>query len=355
VSPYGAPILFVKKKDGSQRMVIDYRGLNKITVKNKYPLPRIDELFDQIAGATIFSRLDLMSGYHQLLIDPQDTHKTAFRTRYGLYEFKVLPFGLTNAPATFMRLMNDVFRPLLDVCVLVYLDDILVYSKTKAEHEEHVAAVLQLLRDNKLFAKLAKCEFFRLSLGFLGHILSREGIRPDPAKIQAIQDWPVPKNTTDVRSFHGLASYYRKFIRGFSAIAAPLTALTGSRSAFAWSAATQSAFEALKLALTTPPVLQPFRDTTDPLRVTTDASDLAVGAELAQLVNDAWHPVAFESRKLTPAECNYPVHERELLAVVNALRVWRHYLKGRRFTVAGRWRVRLPRPSGGVRGARWCR
>lgn len=333
VSPYGAPILFVKKKDGSRRMVIDYRGLNKITIKNKYPLPRIDEMFDQIAGATIFSRLDLMSGYHQLLITPSDTHKTAFRTRYGHYEFKVLPFGLTNAPATFMRLMNDIFRSLLDVCVLVYLDDILIYSATSAEHVEHVTRVLQLLRENRLFAKMSKCEFFKTSLGFLGHIISGAGIRPDPAKIQAIQDWPVPTNTTEVRSFHGLASYYRKFIRGFSAIAAPLTALTGSRSAFAWSPAAQDAFEALKLALTSPPVLQPFRDTSDPLRVTTDASDVAVGAELSQFVDGAWHPVAFESRKLTPAECNYPVHERELLAVVNALRVWRHYLEGRRFSV----------------------
>ena len=333
VSPYGAPILFVKKKDGSRRMVIDYRGLNAITVKNKYPLPRIDELLDQLAGAKFFSKLDLMSGYHQIRIQPSDTHKTAFRTRYGHYEFKVLPFGLTNAPATFMRLMNDIFRPLLDKCFLVFLDDILVFSKTAEEHLSHVQKVLSILRENQLYAKLSKCEFNLPSVDFLGHVVGADGIKPDPKKIKAVKAWPTPKSTTHVRSFHGLASYYRRFIKGFSQIAAPLTALTGSKSKFEWTPEAQRSFETLKQALVSPPVLQPFRDTTDPLRVTTDASDDAVGAELAQQIDGAWHPIAFESRKLSPAEKKYPTHERELLAIINALKTWRHYLEGRPFTV----------------------
>jgi hypothetical protein len=335
VSPYGAPILFVKKKDGSRRMVIDYRLLNKITVKNKYPLPRIDELLDQLTGARYFTKLDLMSGYHQMRVNAADTHKTAFRTRYGHYEFKVLPFGLTNAPPTFMRLMNDVFRPLLDKCVLVFLDDILIFSRSKEEHEQHVREVLALLRKHKLYAKRSKCTFFTQSVDFLGFVVTSEGIKPDPRKIQAIQDWPTPKSTTDVRAFHGLASYYRKFIKGFSNIAAPLTALTGSLSKFQWTPEADSSFHALKQALTLPPVLQPFNDAPGVLtRVTTDASGRAVGAELAQSTDGkVWHPVAFESRKLTPAEQRYPTHEQELLAIVDAFKRWRHYLEGRQFEV----------------------
>lgn len=333
VSPYGAPILFVKKKDGSRRMVIDYRLLNKITVKNKYPLPRIDELLDQLAGAKVFTKLDLMSGYHQIRVKASDVPKTAFRTRYGHYEFRVLPFGLTNAPATFMRLMHDVFRPLLDICVLVFLDDILIYSKNPDEHLVHLRKVLTLLRENKLYAKLSKRAFSLDSVDFLGHVISAEGIKVDPRKIDSILKWPTPGNTTDVRRFHGLASYYRRFVHQFANTAAPLTTLTGSKSRFVWTPPAQVSFGALKQALTTPPVLQPFRDTSAPVKVTTDASDVAVGAELAQMVDDKWHPVAFESRKLTPAEQNYPTHERELLAIINALKVWRHYLQGRKFTV----------------------
>lgn len=333
-SPFGAPILFVKKKDGSRRMVIDYRGLNNITVKNKYPLPRIDELMDQLGGAKVFSKLDLTSGYHQIRIKPRDVHKTAFRTRYGHYEFRVLPFGLTNAPATFMRLMNDVFRPLLDKCVIVYLDDILVYSRTPEEHVHHLRQVLGLLRQHKLFAKLSKCAFYLPEVNFLGHIVGEDGIKTDPCKIKAIAEWKTPTNVHEVRSFHGLASYYRKFIKDFSTIAAPLTALTGSRSKFQWSFEAQASFETLKRVLVSADVLKPFQDDAKvPTRVTTDASDVAVGAELAQEYNGTYHPVAFESRKLLPAERNYPTHERELLAIIHALKTWRHYLEGRKFIV----------------------
>jgi hypothetical protein len=216
VSPYGAPILFVRKKDGSLRMCVDYRALNKITIKNKYPLPRIDELLDRLHGAKFFSKLDLMSGYHQVRIKDQDVFKTAFRTRYGHYEFRVLPFGLTNAPATFMRLMNDIFRPLLDKYVIIYLDDILIYSKTKEEHESHLKTVLDILRRHQLYAKLSKCDLFKTSVEFLGHVLSSDGIRPDPRKVDAVSSWPKPTSITELRSFLGLANFYRKFMKDYA-------------------------------------------------------------------------------------------------------------------------------------------
>ena len=224
-SPFGAPVLFVKKKDGSLRMCIDYRGLNMLTVKNRYPLPRCDELFDRIRGAKYFSKLDLRSGYHQVRIHPDDIPKTAFRTRYGHFEFLVLPFGLTNAPATFMHMMNSIFRPYLDKFVIVFLDDILIYSRSLAEHRRHVRQALDLLRENRLYANAKKCSFFKESLSFLGHVVSAEGISMEKDKVKAIQDWPPPVNVSGVRSFLGLAGYYRKFVRNFSKIASPLSEL----------------------------------------------------------------------------------------------------------------------------------
>ncbi|CAA7037686.1 unnamed protein product [Microthlaspi erraticum] len=211
VSPWGAPVLFVKKKDGSFRLCIDYRGLNRVTVKNRYPLPRIDELLDQLRGATWFSKIDLASGYHQIPIDEADVRKTAFRTRYGHFEFVVMPFGLTNAPAAFMRLMNDVFREYLDVFVIIFIDDILVYSRSQEEHATHLRLVLEKLREQKLFAKLSKCSFWQREMGFLGHIVSAEGVSVDPAKIEAIRDWPRPSSATEIRSFLGLAGYLMSF------------------------------------------------------------------------------------------------------------------------------------------------
>ncbi|WOH01704.1 hypothetical protein DCAR_0521089 [Daucus carota subsp. sativus] len=208
VSPWGAPVLFVKKKDGSMRLCIDYRELNRITVKNRYPLPRIDDLFDQLQGAKYFSKIDLRSGYHQLRVKASDIPKTAFRTRYGHYEFLVMSFGLTNAPAVFMDLMNRVFKDFLDKFVIVFIDDILVYSKTKEEHEEHLRVVLETLREHKLYAKYKKCEFWLDQVAFLGHIVSADGIKVDPGKVEAITNWPRPSTVTEVRSFLGLAGYY---------------------------------------------------------------------------------------------------------------------------------------------------
>ena len=209
VSPWGAPVLFVKKKDGTMRMCIDYRQLNKVTVKNKYPLPRIDDLFDQLQGASLFSKIDLRSGYHQLKIRASDIPKTAFRTRYGHYEFLVMSFGLTNAPAAFMELMNAVFRPYLDSFVIIFIDDILVYSKTEEDHVRHLRIVLQRLREEKLYSKFSKCEFWLTSVTFLGYVVSKEGIRVDPAKIEVVKGWTRPTSPTEIWSFVGSAGYYQ--------------------------------------------------------------------------------------------------------------------------------------------------
>jgi hypothetical protein len=332
VSPFGAPILFVHKKEGTLRLCVDYRALNKATVKNRYPLPRIDELMDQLAGAKYFTKIDLYSGYHQIRIKEEDVPKTAFRTRYGHYEFLVLPFGLTNAPATFMTLMNDVFKEYLDKFVVIYLDDILVYSKTKDDHVRHLRDVLSKLREHKLYAKIVKCEIMKNVVEYLGHFISSQGISVDKRKIDAVYNWPTPYNVSELRSFLGLASYYRKFVKGFSALVTPLTTFLHKEQTFRWDNEQKQAFDNIKHCLTTAPVLL-IPDPSKAFTVTTDASDFAVGAVLSQDQGQGDQPVAFESRKLSPAELNYPVHEKELLAIVHALRLWKTYLEGQRFTV----------------------
>nr|GEY90376.1 putative reverse transcriptase domain-containing protein [Tanacetum cinerariifolium] len=232
-SPWGAPVLFLKKKDGSFRMCIDYRELNKLTVKNRYPLPRIDDLFDQLQGSSVYSKIDLRSGYHQLRVREEDVPKTAFRTRYGHYEFQVMPFGLTNAPAVFMDLMNRVCKPFLDKFVIVFIDDILIHSKNKKEHEEHLSTILKLLKKEELYAKFSKCEFWIPKVQFLGHVINSEGIHVDPTKIESIKDWESPKSPMEIRQFLGLAGYYRRFIEGFSKISKPMTKLTQNASILA--------------------------------------------------------------------------------------------------------------------------
>ena len=323
VSPWGAPVLFVKKKDGTLRMCIDYRQINKVTVKNKYLLPRREDLFDQLRGASVFSKIDLRSGYYQLRVKEVDVPKTAFRTRYGHYEFLVIPFGLTNAPTAFMDLMNRVFRPYLDQFLVVFIDDILVYSKDAQEHEHHLRIVLQTLRENQLFAKLSKCEFWLKEVSFLGHIVSAEGIRVDLVKIEAIVNWKPPRNVTKVRSFLGLAGYYRRFVQGFSVIASSLTRLLRKGVKFEWDDKCQSSFERLKEILIEAPVLiQPTSSRHH--TVYSDASRIGLGCVLMQ----DGKVVAYASRQLKPHEKNYPTHDLELAAVVFALKIWRHYLYG---------------------------
>ena len=255
ISPWGAPVLFVKNKDGSLRLCIDYRHLNRVTIRNQYPIPRIDELFDQLQGSRVYSKIDLRSGYHQLRVQESDVPKTTFRTRYGHYEFQVMPFGLTNAPTTFMDLMNRVFQPYLDRFVIVFIDDILVYSGSSEEHSEHLRIVLQTLRERQLYAKLSKCQFWLDRVAFLGHVISVERVSMDPQKIEAVVNWKPPKNVLEVRSFLGLAGYYRKFVEGFSKIAAPLTKLTRKDVKYDWVDACQKSFDELKGRLTSAPVL----------------------------------------------------------------------------------------------------
>ncbi|GJU19811.1 putative reverse transcriptase domain-containing protein [Tanacetum coccineum] len=327
-SPWGAPVLFVKKKDGSFRMCIDYRELNKLTVKNRYPLPRIDDLFDQLQGSSIYSKIDLRSGYHQLRVREQDIPKTAFRTRYGHYEFQVMPFGLTNAPAVFMDLMNRVCKPYLDKFVIVFIDDILIYSKDEKEHEEHLKAILELLKKEQLYAKFSKCEFWIPKVQFLGHVIDSRGIHVDPAKIESIKDWASPKTPTEIRQFLGLAGYYRRFIEGFLKIAKSMTKLTQKGIKFDWGEKEENAFQLIKQKLCSAPILA-LPEGSEDFVVYCDASHKGLGAVLMQREK----VIAYASRQLKVHEKNYTTHDLELGSVVFALKMWRHYLYGTRCTV----------------------
>jgi hypothetical protein len=241
-SPCGCLALFVHKKDKECHLCVDYRPLNEVTIKNKYPLPHIDILFDQLAGAQVFSKIDLCSSYHQIRIHDEDIPKTAFSMRYGLYEYLVISFGLTNAPAHFMYLMNSVFMPELDKFDVVFIDDILIYSKSIDEHEEHLRVILQWLRDHQLYAKFSKCEFWIDDVPFLGHVISPEGIAVDPGKVRDVLDWKPPKSVHQVQSFLGLAGYYRRFIPNFSKISKPITELLKKDTKYVWSKDCDQAF-----------------------------------------------------------------------------------------------------------------
>jgi hypothetical protein len=321
-SPYGAPVLFVHKKDGMLRMCVDYRTLNKATVKNWYPLPRIDDLFDRLSGAKVFSRIDLRSGYYQIRIAEGDEEKTACRTRYDSYEFLVMSFGLTNAPATFFTLMNDIFCEWLDDFVVVYIDDILIYSTSLEEHAEHLCKVFQRLRENKLYAKLEKCEFGVTEVDFLGHRITQKGLKMDDHKVKAILDWEPPKSVPALRSFLGLASYYRKFIKNFAKIAAPLTnLLKKSAVTYEWEETCDKAFETLKGILVKASVLK-LPDFDKDFEIHSDTSDFAIGGVIVQ----DGRPVAFESKKLSETERRWPTHEKEMWVVIHCLKTWGHYI-----------------------------
>ena len=337
-SPFGAPMIFVPKPDGTLRMCIDYRALNKITIRNQTPLPRIDDLLDKLGGATCYTSLDLVGGYYQIPISQEDIHKTAVKTPLGLFEFRVLPQGLTNSPAVFQATMNSVFKDAIGKYVLVYLDDILIFSKTPEEHKIHLQKVLQTLRENEFYLKPTKCEFFKPELKYLGHIVSAAGIKPDPKKMEIVETWPTPKDAHQLRTFLGLANYFRKFIQGYSKVTVPLTALLKNKAVYTWTTDCQIAFDALKHALITAPVLKAPDFTKDAkgewlhkFTVIVDASEsnMAVGAVLMQ----GDHVIAYDSKKCTPAEQNYTVTELEMLAVVRALDIWRCYLHGPKFTL----------------------
>ncbi|GJY96740.1 putative reverse transcriptase domain-containing protein [Tanacetum coccineum] len=280
-SPWGATVLFVKKKDESFRMCIDYRELNKLTIKNRYPLPRIDDLFDQLHGLSVYSKIDLRSGYHQLRVRDKDIPNTAFRTRYEHYEFQVMPFGLTNAPVVFMDLMNRVCKPYLDKFVIVFIDDILIYSRNKEEHVNHLRIILELLRKEKLYAKFSKCEFWISIVQFLGHLIDNQGLHVDPAKMEAVKNWASHTTPTEIRQFLGIASYYRRFIKDFSKIANTLTKLTQKNKKYIWEEKQESAFQLLKQKLCETPILALPEGNND-FVVYCDASLQGLGAVLMQ-------------------------------------------------------------------------
>jgi hypothetical protein len=307
------------------RLCIDYRELNRVTIKNKYPLPRIDDLFNQLKEASVFSKIDLRSGYHQLKVREEDVQKIAIRTRYGHYEFMVMPFGLTNAPSVFMDLMNQVFHNYLDQFIVVFIDDILVYSTNHHEHGEHLKKVLDILREKKLFAKLKKCEFWLKKVSFLGHVVSGDGIEVDPSKIEVVVKWERPTNVHEIHSFLGLAGYYRRFVKGFSTLLGPLTALTKKNVHYVWSDECEASFQELKRRLVMAPVLT-LPSSKEGFVVYSDASHNGLGCVLMQ----QGKVIAYASRQLKNHERNYPTHDLELASIVFALKIWRHYLYGAR-------------------------
>ncbi|KAK7570621.1 hypothetical protein V3481_007378 [Fusarium oxysporum f. sp. vasinfectum] len=327
-SPVASPVLFVKKPGGGLRFCVDYRALNNITVKDRYPLPLIKESLNNLSGMRYFSRIDIVSAFNNLRIEKGQEYLTAFRTRFGLYESLVMPFGMTGAPATFQRYINSTLREHLDVFCTAYLDDILIYSRTREEHIEHLKAVLQKLRDAGLFANPAKCEFLVPETKFLGLIVGRDGIRMDPAKIETVKNWKTPSCLTDVQAFTGFANFYRRFIRDFSKLTAPMNRLTQKDVPFVWDEECEAAFKKLKKAFTSAPILRPFDWTRDVI-LETDASDYISAGVLSQPDDEGrLHPVAFFSKKHTATECNYEIYDKELMAIIRCFEEWRPELEG---------------------------
>ena len=329
-SPMAAPVFFIKKKDGSLRLVQDYRALNAKTIKNVYPLPLISDLINRLRGARYFTKLDVRWGYNNVRVKEGDEWKAAFRTNRGLFEPLVMFFGLTNSPATFQTMMNDIFQDLItEGVVCVYLDDILIFTETMEEHDRVTRLVLERLRQYKLYLRHDKCEFARTKIEYLGLIISHGQAEMDPVKIAGVAEWPTPDSKKEVQSFLGFTNFYRRFIEGFSHLARPLFNLTQNDSKWCWGESGRSAFEAIRNRVVSTPILM-FPDDTRPFRLEADSSDFATGAVLSQQspVDDKWHPIAYYSKSLSVVERNYEIHDKEMLAIIRALEDWRHFLEG---------------------------
>ena len=364
-SPAGAPILFVPKKDGGLRLCVDYRGLNRISVKNRYPLPLVSEILDRLARAKYFSKIDVQDAYYRIRIKEGDEWKTAFRTRYGHFEYTVMPFGLTNAPASFQNYMHIALRGYLDVFCVAYLDDILIFSPDRESHTEHVRLVLERLRQYELYIKPSKCAFYQERVEFLGYIVDGTGVSMDPTRVEAIKNWPLPTSVRDIQVFLGFCNFYRRFIYNYSSIVRSLTDLTkGSKNGKKPGRITLDdkaiqSFHNLLLAFQTAPVLRHF-DPERPIRLETDASQWGMAGILSQPDDQGiWHPVAFWSRKFTETESRYTVGDQELFAIVHSFKVWRHYLEGSRhqidvFSDHNNLKLFMQSPRLHGRQARWC-
>lgn len=321
-SPYASPAVMVRKKDGSWRLCVDYRELNSQTVKNKFPMPIIEDLVDELHGARIFSKLDLKSGYYQIRMAEKDVHKTAFRTHTGHYEYQVMPFGLTNAPATFQSLMNQVLKPFLRKFVLVFFDDILIYSQNREEHLEHLRLVLQALEKHNLVIRLKKCDFGLTKISYLGHIISQQGVATDPSKIEKILGWPTPQDVTQLRKFLGMTGYYRRFIKNYGLICRPMHDML-KKGSFQWGPEQTAAFNTLKEKMCSSPVFA-MPDFDKEFVIEADACGSGIGAVLMQ----SGRPIAFFSKALRPKANSQSVYEKEAIAILEALKKWRHYFLG---------------------------
>jgi RNase H-like domain found in reverse transcriptase/Reverse transcriptase (RNA-dependent DNA polymerase) len=326
-SKIASPFFFIKKKDGRLRPVQDYRKLNKIMIKNRYPLPLTHELIDRVKGSKFFTKLDIRWGYNNVRIKEGDEWKAAFKTNRGMFEPLVMFFGLTNSPATFQTMMNNIFQDLINRGhIIIYLDDILIYTETMEEHRQMVQEVLNLLRSHKLYLKPEKCNWEKLEVEYLGHIISGSHIKMDPTKIEAISKWKEPQNKKELQSFLGFANYYRKFIEGYGSIAKPMTKLTGNKP-WTWGPDQQKAFDQIKKRMITEPILAiPQRH--GKFKMEVDASDYAKGAVLFQQQDNKWKTIAYMSNAMTPVERNYEITDKELSAIMTALMHWRHYLIG---------------------------